>query len=128
MPAPRLEYAKQLRDRLREILDTQGLPKARATIDAREIPSGSRHGIVVISPPDLEFTTYEQTGADYELSLVAGPADNLLAAWETLDTILEALRAGGIEMLTARGDLFRQHAGEPLPGYTIRLAPAILIH
>lgn len=127
MATPRIIAAEQLRDRLREVLDAQGLPDATATIDARDIPSGARHGIVVISPPDLEFTTYTQTSADTELSVIAGPADNLLAAWKTLDAILEALRRGGIPMLTARGDMFRQHHGEPLPGYTVRLTPAILI-
>ncbi|MDF2826870.1 MAG: hypothetical protein K0R01_153 [Mycobacterium sp.] len=127
MPTPRIDHAEQLRDKLREVLDAQNLPDVAATIDARDIPSGARHGIVVISPPDLEFTTYTQTSADTELSVVAGPADNLLAAWRKLDAILEALRLGGIPMLSARGDLFRQHHGDPLPGYTVRMSPSILI-
>lgn len=127
MATPRIDAAEQLRDTIREVLDAQGLTEAMATIDAADIKSGSRHGVVVIAPPDLAFPTYTQTEATYELSVIAGPADNLLAAWKKLDAILEALRLSDIPIESARGDLFRPVHGDPLPGYSLTLSPVLIL-
>lgn len=127
MGTPRIDYARELIAELRTMLDAADLAQVMVSIDPLDIPSGARHGIVVISPPDLTFTTYTQTEAAYELAAIAGPADNLLAAWERLDGILEALRVGGLNMDTARGDMFAPKNGQPLPGYTITLHPDTLI-
>lgn len=123
MPTPRIDYADQLRDEITSMLVNAGISKVTVTLDPIDIPSGSRHGVIVISPPDLAFPTFAHTDADYELAVVAGPADNLLAAWRRLDEILDALQAGQLDMQHARGDMFAPKAGPQLPGYTITLNP-----
>ena len=127
MATPRITRANEIATLTRAMLAAEGLDKVTVTLDPLAILSGSRHGVIVISPPDLTFPTFEQTGAAWELSAIAGPADNMLAAWETLDAILEALRTGGLDMATARGDMFAPQHGSPLPGYTITLNPDLII-
>lgn len=127
MPAPRIAAAHALKERVQLALDTAGLTGAIASIDPLDITSGSRNGIVVISPPDLTFTTWTITDATFTLSAIAGPADNLLAAWQRLDEIVEALRVANLDMVDARGDMFAPKEGSPLPGYTITLNPETLI-
>lgn len=127
MVAPRIVQANAKAAELRVMLADAGLDQVTVTLDARQIPSGARHGIIVISPPDLTFETFTITEATYELSVVAGPADNLLHAWETLDSIIEALRVGRLDMTTARGDMFAPPGSAKLPGYTINLNPDTLI-
>lgn len=126
MVAPRIVQANAKAAQLRVMLADAGLDKVIVTLDAREITAGARHGIVVISPPDLTFETFTITEATYELSVIAGPADNLLHAWETLDSIIEALRVGQLDMTTARGDMFAPPGSAALPGYTINLNPDTL--
>jgi len=121
MSTPRIDYAEQLRNELTTMLAAAELAKVTVTLNPLDIPSGSRHGVIVISPPDLEFPTFAHTDADYELSVIAGPADNLFAAWHRLDEIVEALRVGELDMKSARGDMFAPKTGQPLPGYTITL-------
>ena len=127
MPAPRIDQAEAMKVDLLGMLAVAGLDKVTVTLDPLDILSGSRYGVIVISPPELTFTTFTQTDAEYELSVIAGPADNMLAAWRTLDEILEALRAGQLDMVTARGDMFAPKNSSPLPGYTITLNPDTLI-
>lgn len=128
MATPRIDQAEAMKTDLRGMLDDATLDKVTVSLDPLDIPSGARHGIVVISPPDLTFTTFTQTEAAYELSVIAGPADNMLAAWRTLDAIIEALRVGGLDLATARGDMFKPQHGSPLPGYTLTLNPDTLIY
>lgn len=127
MPTPRIDAAEELKSELRAMLAAAALSDVTVTLDALDIPSGSRHGVVVISPPDLTFPTFTQTEVAYELAAIAGPADNLRAAWERLDAILEAFRIGELDMATARGDMFQPKNGSPLPGYTITLNPDTFI-
>lgn len=127
MVAPRIVQANAKAGQLRTMLAEAGLDQVTVTLDAREIASAARHGVIVISPPDLTFVTFTSTEATYELSVIAGPADNLLHAWETLDSIIEALRAGQLDMTTARGEMFAPASSAPLPGYTINLNPDTLI-
>lgn len=127
MATPRIDQAESKAAALRDMLSAAGLNKVTVTLDAREIASGARNGIIVISPPDLTFETFASVEASYELSLIAGPADNLLHAWSTLDSIIEALRVGKLDMATARGDMFAPASSAPLPGYTITLNPDTLI-
>lgn len=127
MAQPRIDYANEMAADLRRMLDDAGLQAVHVTLDAREIPSAARDGVIVIAPPDLTFTTFTQTEADYELSAIAGPAENILHAWGILDSIIEALRVGGLDMASARGDMFKPKDSQPLPGYTITLNPDTLI-
>lgn len=123
MTSPRIDQANEKKAEIRAILDAAGLTMVTVTLDAREIPSGARHGVIVISPPDLTFETFTQTDTSFELTVIAGPADNLLHAWQTLDGIIEALRVGQLDMKSAQGDMFAPTSSAPLPGYTITLNP-----
>lgn len=124
---PRIVHAETLRDRLQAALNDADLTGATASLDARDIPSGARHGIVIVAPPDMTFPTFTQTEITHELAVIAGPADNLLKAWERLDAMVEAIRRAGFDLDAARGDMFKPLHGSPLPGYTLTLNPETVI-
>lgn len=120
MPAPRIERAQRLVDELRDVLDAAGLDKVIATFDAQRVPSGSRNGIVVVGPPKLTFAP-PFTEAEFSLHVIAGPADNYLAAWERIDTIIAALDAGGINLADGEPGAYEVMNGSPIPAYTLTL-------
>lgn len=124
MASPRLEQAAELVTTIRSMLDTAGLEKAHATMDAAEVASGSRYGVAVVSPPALDFSgTWGSAEALWEVHVIAGPATDYLAAWEKIDRIIEALIAGNLNIRRAEVAGYQQHQGEPLPAYTLTLNP-----
>lgn len=125
MGTPRIDHARALQTAIIDLLELAGLPDVEVSLNPLDIPSGARHGIVVIAPPDLEFPTHSITETTHELAIVAGPADNVPAAWATLDAIIEALRPLGLQ--AARADMFAIKVGAPLPGYIVTLHPDTLI-
>ena len=126
--SPRIDHANELRAQLEQIMTADpDLASVIVSLDPLDIPSGIRNGIVIISPPDLEFPAYWQTDVQSELAVIAGPTDNLLAAWTRLDQIVEAIRTSPIPVLTARGDMFKTKSGESVPGYTLTMTADTLI-
>ena len=123
MPAPRLTQALGIVAEVREALTNAGLTQAHVTIDAAEVPSGARHGVVVVSPPSLDFETFTETVPTWELHVIAGPADNYLAAWSTIDTMIEALVTGHINLNRGEPGQYQGIRGEQLPAYTLKLNP-----
>lgn len=123
MTTPRIERAIQLEAELLAILQDKGLEKVTVTRDALEVPSGARHGVIVVSPPALTFETFGEGDAEWELHVIAGPADNYLHAWGTLDGILHALERGELNMKRAEPTSYQPLRGEPFPAYTITLNP-----
>lgn len=124
MATPRLDAADDLVAEVQAALAAAGLVKAHATKNAAEIPSGARYGVVVVSPPALTFDTWTSTTATWELHLVAGPANDYLAAWATLDGLIEALVAAGINVAKAEPGGYAPSAQAPiLPSYTLTLNP-----
>jgi len=119
MAVPRVDRAAELVAELRGYLDAADLPKVMATLDARDIGSGARHGIIVVSPPRLKFPTWNQVLAEWDVHVIAGPPDNYLAAWALIDTIVDTLHAAGLPMETAEAGQFEPLAGPPLWAYTI---------
>ena len=129
MSTPRIEYANLLAGEISALLVAADLPKVIVSLDIRNIPSGARDGIVVIMPPDLDFPTFAETEASHELAVVAGTVGNLLAAWEILDAIIEALRPLNLygSLDTATADMFAPKDSPQLPGYTVKLHPVSVI-
>lgn len=127
LPAPRITYATALVAKLKGILDESGLDKVTVTLDAQLIESGSREGIVVVTPPDIEFPTFTQTEITPEFAVIAGPRDNLEAAWTRLDEIIEAFRLAQIEMVDAKADMFAVAKAAPIPGYAVTLQTDTII-
>lgn len=124
---PRVTFAEEMKAAIKADLTAQGLPLVHVTLDPREIVSGSRHGVVVITPPNLSFPSYTEVSALWELSVIAGPADNLEAAWNTLDAIIHVFFMTDYDLNTAEGFTFQPKTGAPLPGYTVTLHPHLTI-
>lgn len=122
LPAPRLERAHRLVSELRTALDAADLSQVGATVDAGEIPSGARDGIVCVAAPKLRFDgAFGQVQAAYELHVIAGPADDYLAAWERLDIIVQALVEADFNLSDGEPAAYAGMHGEPLPAYTLTL-------
>jgi hypothetical protein len=119
--SPRIEKARALVRRIRDALDDAELGKVMATIDARDVESGARHGIVVVSPPKLTAPTFRYVELEWELHVIAGPATDYLAAWARIDTIIQALIDADVELTDAEPGQFQPHRGEPLWAYTATL-------
>lgn len=122
MTAPRLQQAAALVTDVRGALDADGLHKVTATTDAALIPSGARHGVVVVAAPELTFAgPFGDVQAAFELHVIAGPADNYLAAWETIDGIIQALVDGDINLAAGKPGAYAAIDGSTLPAYTLTL-------
>ncbi|MBZ4486278.1 hypothetical protein [Microbacterium sp. cx-55] len=122
MTAPRIERAQRLVSELRDVLDAADLSDVIATLDAAEVPSGARHGIVVVAAPKLSFDgPFSMVGAVYEVHVIAGPSDNYLAAWERIDTIIQALVEGHVNLSSGEPGGYEPMRGDTIPAYTLEL-------
>jgi len=125
MTSPRIQEADELVATVAAALESAGLDKATATADAGHVPSAARHGVVLVTPPTLSFPTFHQVDTTWTLHVVAGPATDYLAAWATLDAILQALIDAQLNMDEAEPGQFAQANNAPaLPAYTITLNPS----
>lgn len=123
MASPRIEQALALVADLQAALTTAGLTDAVATMNAAEVPSGSRHGCVVVAAPELTFETWNDPTPLWEVHVVAGPATDYLAAWNTIDTIIQALVTAHINLKTGSPGQYQPFQGVALPAYTLTLNP-----
>ncbi len=99
MTSPRIERAHKLAADLRTFLDSVGETRVHVTLNTLEVESAARNGVVLIAPPDLAFGgPWGDVQAEYELYVIAGPSDNLLAAWDRIDTIIQALVEGNFNL------------------------------
>ena len=121
--ADRLEQGAALVLKLGAALIAAGLPKALATLDAAHVASGSRHGVLVVSPGTLTFDGWEDPVMAWEVHVIAGPATDYLAAWAKIDAIISALVAARINLKSGDPGSFQPLQGEPLPAYTLTLNP-----
>src|SRR5690606_29939413 len=120
---PRYRYGAELRQACRAAFDAAGLTQVTVTSNALDIPSAALHGVLVITPPDLTFPTFEQYEQTFEAVAIAGPFDNLDHAWKTLDRMLEALLQANLNLREATADTFTLKAQLPLAGYSITFNP-----
>lgn len=116
-----LYLATRLSVTVREALDADGLSDVHSTVDAAEIPSAARAGVVCVSPPVYTFQTWGEPQIAWELTAVCGPPDNYLAAWDQLDRIVRALHAGQLNLARAEPGSYQPITGPALPAYTITL-------
>lgn len=119
MTSKRIEQAEALVAEVRAALDAAELTAATVTLNAGEIPSGARHGIIVVSPPKLDFTSWGDPAAEFELHAIAGPPDNYLAAWAVLDQLIQALVDGGVNLRSGEPGGYAAPGGATLPAYTL---------
>ena len=123
MPAPRIEQAQALVIEVQAALDAAELTGTLATLDATDVPSGSRRGVVVVAVPELTFETWGDPTALWELHVIAGPATDFLAAWEKIDGIIHALATAQINIKTGSPVTYQPHQGPALSAYTLTLNP-----
>lgn len=114
----RIERAKEILAEIRDILDLAGLEDVATTIKAQEIPAAAlRAGVVAIGPPDITWENRNHSETAWTLVVVAGPVQDTLAAWATLDAIVDALAEWKcLDKATAGGYASQ---GASLPCYTI---------
>jgi hypothetical protein len=119
---PRVDRALELVDQLRELLDAAGLQDVMASMDANDVASGSRHGIVLVSPAVLTFPNSYQVDVSWEIHLIAGPPENYLEAWKVLDQLIEVLADGSrLPIDRAEPGQFQPLNGAPLWAFTLFL-------
>lgn len=120
MTAPRIQQAKALVASLRDALDAADLEAVTVTTDALLIPSGARQGIVVVAAPELDFSAgFGHVATAWEIHVIAGPADNYLAAWERIDTIIQAFVDGDVNLANGKPGAYGAHDGQTIPCYTL---------
>lgn len=120
----RRDRAIALRDQIKAACNGAGLDLVIVTLDPLEAAAGYTHGVVVVVPPRLEFTSWTETVETWTLHVAAGPFDNVLAAWDTIDLIVEAMRAGEINLADGEPAPMLVADGEPaMPGYELTLVP-----
>ncbi len=122
---PRIDAARALAADVQAALDDAGLEGAIASVDPAAIPSGARHGVVLVQVPELTFVNFAFTEPTWELIIVAGTLTNPLAAWERIDQIIAALEAGDLNMATGHSTAYESldPTAPALPAYSIKLNP-----
>lgn len=118
------ERAIQLRDDIEAACDAAGLDHVLVTIDPLEAGAGYTYGAVVVLPPKLEFTSWNETTETWTVHVAAGPWDDINAAWDTLEGIIGAMRAAAINLANGTPSPMLVADGEPpMPGYELELVP-----
>lgn len=118
-----LGAAIQLAAEAKGILDTvDGVGGVSATTDPRLIPNLLAGGdlCVVVNPPTREFTTWHEQEWTWDVWIVAGPANDLEAAWARLDAAVDAL-ATPLEVATARPDAFADQQRAQYPAFVLTI-------
>lgn len=121
--AGRIEQGAALVLKLAAALEVAGLDKALATLDAAHVASGSRYGVLVVSPGTLTFEDWGEPSMAWEVHVIAGPANDYLAAWDKIDAMIQALVVAQINLRSGEPGQFQPLVGEPLPAYTLTLNP-----
>lgn len=117
----RTARAAELTAEIRAALDAANLRGVHVTVNPAEVVKAMPAGVVVITPPDLTFTTFTITDSAWELWVIAGPSHDPLTAWDRLDAIIDAL-AEPLGLTAARSDAY-QPLGDrpPFPAYVLTL-------
>jgi hypothetical protein len=88
-----VDRAEDLTAEIIGVLVAEGIDNATATADLLKVPAALHNGpVVVVQPPKLKFLGYAATEATWELFVIAGPPADRLAAWRTIDAVVQALR------------------------------------
>lgn len=92
------------------------------TLDGRGVKPSMR--AVVIFAPTVTFPTFGERDTQWKIYAVSGPADRPLAAWETLDLMLDRLESAGINLAKAEPAAMNLAGNGTLPAYEITLNPS----
>lgn len=91
--APIYDRAVAIRDELRAALDaTDDLGGVHVTLNPLDVPKAADRGVVCVSPPELDLETFTQTAATWEITVVSGHMQDIDAAWQRADRIINAIR------------------------------------
>src|SRR5690606_24180635 len=74
----RRDRAIALRDEIRDACTAAGLSRVLVTIDPLEAANGYTYGVVVIVPPKIDFTSWNETVETWTVHVAAGPWDDLV--------------------------------------------------
>lgn len=120
----RRQRADALCTQIRTACDLASLPHVIVTTDPLEASAGYTHGIVVIVPPKLDFTSWNETVETWTLHVGAGPWDNVIGAWDVIEDIIQAMRDASINLASGEPTPLLIAPGEPaMPGYVLELEP-----
>jgi hypothetical protein len=121
---PGRREGEQLLEHVAQLLTAAELENVHVSIDPRRAPQGAKHGLVTLGAPDLAWQTFGDAEAKWQLIVAAGPADNYLAAWDTLTGILDALASAGLNLIEAEAIEYLIHNNAaPVPAYRVELGP-----
>lgn len=93
---------------------------AHVTMDPHEIVPqlSAMRPVIAVNPPDVAFTTWTATDMEWEVHVIAGPAADRNAAWETLDALVFTL-AEPLAVDTAKTASFDHPAAPSYPAYVL---------
>lgn len=122
MTSPRIEHAEALVLQLKSILTAAGLPEVVCSLRVQDADSGARHGVVVVAPPEMKFEApFGDVQIEFEVYVIAGPATNYIAAWDRIDTIIQAFVDADVNLKDAKPTTYEPHRGDPLNAYVLTL-------
>jgi len=118
--------ATELVAEVQAILTAEAIEAVTVTTDALAIPAALAVGAVVaIQPPKLKYPApYPSIEATWELFVIAGPYADRLAAWETIDPIIEALQLP-LDIDTADPANFQHPSMPEYPAYVLTFTELI---
>lgn len=91
--APIYDRGVVIRDTIDTALKaTDDLGGVHVTLNPLDVPKTADSGVVCVSPPELDLETYTQTEAVWEITIVVGPVQDMLAAWRKADQIINSIR------------------------------------
>lgn len=79
--------------------------------------------VAILQPPSLEFPTWDNTTAEWELYLAAGPFQDARAAWGVLDDLIHKL-ATPLALESAKPANFSVPSGTDYPAYVLTFTDA----
>jgi hypothetical protein len=124
MTSPRINQAVELVAEITAIIAASDLTdKAKITVDydPDKIPSAARYGCILVGIPTLSSPTYSTLLPKWEVFVIAGTAGNYLESWTRLDSIIEALSLGNLNIATAEPASYPAKNGPAIPAYTLSL-------
>ncbi|MGO2659589.1 hypothetical protein [Mycetocola reblochoni] len=107
----------------RRALDAADLADVAVITDGTLALSYTDPGVVFISPPTIEFTTFALTDTTFELDVIQGTTQNLSLAQARIAEIIVALSDGGVNLATAKPATWNGAMGQTHPAYTLTLNP-----
>lgn len=114
-----IEAAKAVQAEVTEILTAAGIENVIVTLDILEVPAGLGMGaVVLVQPPELDFSTYHYTEAKWELAVISGPIHDVLQAWEIIVPIQTALQVP-LSLDTAYPSTFQHPGMQDHPAYAL---------